>query len=432
MNILVIGGGGREHALAWKLAQSARVGQVFVAPGNAGTAAEPKVANVAIAADDVPGLYRLAQDRAVDFTVVGPEAPLVAGIVNTFRDGGLKIFGPSRAAAQLEGSKAFAKAFMQRHHVPTARYGVFTELAPAADFVHDHGTPVVIKADGLAAGKGVVIAQTQEEATATLRAMLVEDRFGAAGRQVVVEECLTGEEASFICMVDGEQILPLASSQDHKPRDAGDVGPNTGGMGAYSPAPIMTAALLQEVVETIVRPTVAGLAAEGHTYIGFLYVGLMITPEGTPRVLEFNCRLGDPETQPILLRLQSDLAGLIEHALAGQLAHCTTRWDPRPALGVVLAAGGYPDTYRKGLPILGLDQAGQADVKVFHAGTAWQDEQIMTAGGRVLCVTALGTTVSEAKDRAYGAVAPVYWDDMFYRHDIGYRAVAREQAARPA
>lgn len=426
MKLLVVGGGGREHALAWRLAKSPRVGTVFVAPGNAGTAREPTLRNVPIGAEDIAGLFRFAQDEAIDLTVVGPEAPLVEGIIDTFQDGGLRIFGPSREAAQLEGSKAFSKDFLQRHNIPTARYGVFTELEAAVRFIHDHGAPIVVKADGLAAGKGVIVAQTQDQAIAAVREMLGGSAFGAAGRRIVIEECLTGEEASFICMVDGVHILPMASSQDHKARDDGDRGPNTGGMGAYSPAPVVTTQLHERIMREVMEPTVVGLAAEGIPYVGFLYAGLMIGPDGTPRVLEFNCRFGDPETQPIMLRLRSDLVELVELALDGSLDQARVDWDPRVALGVVMASCGYPGGYRKGDVIRGLPDHEADDAKVFHAGTNERDGEIVTSGGRVLCATALGDTVADAQRRAYALAEAIRWNGVYYRTDIGHRAIARE------
>lgn len=428
MKLLVIGSGGREHALAWKLAQSPRVTHVYVAPGNAGTATEPKVSNVAIAAEDVTGLLAFAQREAIDLTVVGPEAPLVAGVVDAFAAAGLRCFGPSRAAAQLEGSKAYAKEFLRRHAIPTAAYETFEDLAAALTHVRARPLPMVIKADGLAAGKGVVIAHLREEAEAAVRAMLGEGAFGSAGARVVVEDFLVGEEASFIVMVDGGHILPLATSQDHKARDDGDLGPNTGGMGAYSPAPVVTPDIHARIMAQVIEPTVAALTADGTPYTGFLYAGLMIDVNGAPRVLEFNCRLGDPETQPIMVRLRSDLVDLIEAALDGRLDQVQADWDPRPALGVVLAAEGYPGEYATGTPIAALPVAEPPDSKVFHAGTVLRDGQIVTAGGRVLCVTALGDSVAQAQWLAYSVVAQVAWSGALYRRDIGYRAVAREQA----
>ena len=427
MNILIIGSGGREHALAWKAARSPRVTNVFVAPGNAGTAREPKCANVAINAEDIDGLLRFAQTNGVELTIVGPEAPLVLGVVDRFQAEGLRIFGPSRAGAQLEGSKAFAKDFLARHNIPTAAYGNFTEVAAAEAFIRAHGAPIVVKADGLAAGKGVIIAQTVDEAIAAVRDMLAGNAFGEAGHRVVVEEFLQGEEASFIVMADGEHVLPLATSQDHKRVGDGDTGPNTGGMGAYSPAPVVTDAIHARVMREVILPTVRGMKAEGMPYTGFLYAGLMIDATGTPRVLEFNCRFGDPETQPVMLRLRSDLVALIDAALDGELDTVSAEWDPRPALGVVMAAGGYPGSYNKGDAIDGLPAQESDDRKVFHAGTALQNSQVVTSGGRVLCVTALGASVAEAQHRAYEVVGQIRWNGAQYRHDIGYRAIAREQ-----
>ena len=430
MNILIIGSGGREHALAWKAARSPRVTNVFVAPGNAGTAREPKCANVAINAEDIDGLLRFAQTNGVELTIVGPEAPLVLGVVDRFQAEGLRIFGPSRAGAQLEGSKAFAKDFLARHNIPTAAYGNFTEVAAAEAFIRAHGAPIVVKADGLAAGKGVIIAQTVDEAIAAVRDMLAGNAFGEAGHRVVVEEFLQGEEASFIVMADGEHVLPLATSQDHKRVGDGDTGPNTGGMGAYSPAPVVTDAIHARVMREVILPTVRGMKAEGMPYTGFLYAGLMIDATGTPRVLEFNCRFGDPETQPVMLRLRSDLVALIDAALDGELDTVSAEWDPRPALGVVMAAGGYPGSYNKGDAIDGLPAQESDDRKVFHAGTALQNSQVVTSGGRVLCVTALGASVAEAQHRAYEVVGQIRWNGAQYRHDIGYRAIAREQGRR--
>jgi len=425
MKVLIIGNGGREHALAWKCAQSSQVQQIYVAPGNAGTAREARVRNMAIAADDIQALVEFARSEAIDLTIVGPEAPLVAGVVDAFCAAGLACFGPSAAAARLEGSKAFSKDFMARHHIPTARYDVFTELAPALAYLREQGVPIVVKADGLAAGKGVVVAQTQAEAIAAVQSMLGEAAFGNAGRRVVIEEFLQGEEASFICMVDGRHILALASSQDHKARDDGDRGPNTGGMGAYSPAPVVTPEVHARIMLEVIEPTVRGMAADGHEYTGFLYAGVMIDPQGRPRVLEFNCRLGDPETQPLLMRLRSDLPTLCLQAIHGRLDQAQAQWDPRPALGVVMAAQGYPQTYRTGDPIHGLDQALPPHVKIFHAGTRGQDGQIVTSGGRVLCVCALGQDVAQAQRAAYEAIRSIGWEGAFYRHDIGYRAIGR-------
>ena len=429
MKLLVIGSGGREHALAWKLAQSPRVQQVFVAPGNAGTAIEAGVSNVAIAADDVAGLLAFAEREDIDLTVVGPEAPLVLGVVDAFAAAGRRCFGPRQAAAQLEGSKAFAKDFLRRHRIPTAGYETFDDLAAALEHVERRPLPMVIKADGLAAGKGVVICDSREQARTALQAMLGEGAFGGAGARVVVEDFLVGEEASFIVMVDGTHVLPFATSQDHKARDDGDRGPNTGGMGAYSPAPVVTPAVEARVMREVIAPTVAALAAEGTPYTGFLYAGLMIDVNGASRVLEFNCRLGDPETQPLLMRLRSDLTELIEAALDGRLDQVQADWDARPALGVVLAAAGYPGDYAKGTPIPALPRPDPADAKVFHAGTRLHDGRVVTAGGRVLCATALGDTVAQAQQAAYALVRDVAWPQAYYRRDIGYRAVAREQAA---
>ena len=427
MKVLVIGGGGREHALAWKAAQSPRVSQVFVAPGNAGTALESSLTNVAIAADDVPALLAFAKAEQIALTIVGPEAPLARGVVDAFRADGLQIFGPTQGAAQLESSKAFAKDFLARHQIPTAAYQTFTDIADAKAFVVEMGTPIVIKADGLAAGKGVIIAQTEAEAFAAIEDMLAGNKFGSAGSRVVVEEFLIGEEASFIVMVDGKHALPFASSQDHKARDDADKGPNTGGMGAYSPAPVVTPVVHDWVMQNVIYPTVQGMAAEGQIYTGFLYAGLMIAPDGTAKVLEFNCRFGDPETQPIMLRLQSDLVELCAAACAGQLDSMQIDFDQRAAVGVVLAAGGYPDDYRKGDVISGLPTDDNREAKVFHAGTVLKDGQVLTAGGRVLCATALGANVTAAQQAAYQLVDQIHWDGVFSRRDIGYRAVAREQ-----
>jgi len=428
MKVLVIGGGGREHALAWKIAQSSSVTEVVVAPGNAGTAREPGMRNVAIAAEDIDALLELAGREKIDLTVVGPEAPLVAGMVDRFTAAGLRCFGPTRNAARLEGSKAFTKAFMARHHIPTSDYATFTEIEPALAYIAEQGAPIVVKADGLAAGKGVIVARTEAEAEAAVCDMLQGNSFGAAGNRVVIEEYLSGEEASFIAIVDGQSILPLATSQDHKARDNGDTGPNTGGMGAYSPAPVMTAGIIERAMNEVMRPTVDGMAKDGSPYVGFLYAGLMIAADGTPKVLEFNCRFGDPETQPVLFRLRSDLFALIQAALGGKLDQQTTDWDPRTALGVVMAAGGYPTSYRKGDRIDGLPTAPADTTKVFHAGTTDRDGAIVTNGGRVLCVVALGDTTAEAQQAAYDLVRQIHWPDAYYRTDIGYRAVARERA----
>ena len=426
LTLLVIGGGGREHALAWKLAQSERVARVLVAPGNAGTAREPGVENVAVGPGDIDGLVALAREQSVDLTVVGPEAPLVAGIADRFEAEGLRLFGPSAAAARLEGSKAFAKAFLAGHGIPTAHHAEFTDPAAAAAHVRAHGAPIVIKADGLAAGKGVVVAQSEAEALTAVDEMLSGRAFGDAGRRIVVEEFLAGEEASFICVVGGGEAVPLASSQDHKAAGEGDTGPNTGGLGAYSPAPAVDEAVHERIMREIVRPTVVGLAHAGTPYAGFLYAGLMIDAAGAPRVIEFNCRLGDPEAQPVLLRLRSDLLDLVEAALDGGLAGVLPEWDDRAALGVVMAAAGYPGSYDKGHPIAGLDD-NQPDTKVFHAGTAVDGGRVVTSGGRVLCVCGLGEDVSEAQRRALERVGTVDWDGAWHRRDIGHRAVARER-----
>jgi phosphoribosylamine---glycine ligase len=426
MNILIIGGGGREHALAWKTAQSTRVQKVYVAPGNAGTVREAKCENVAIAADDVDGLLKFAQTNKIDLTIVGPEAPLVLGAVDRFRAAGLRCFGPVQAAAQLEGSKAFAKDFLARHKIPTAAYGNFTDVAAAEAFIRKMGAPIVVKADGLAAGKGVIIATSVEEAGAAVRDMLAGNAFGEAGHRVVVEEFLQGEEASFIVMADGTHVLALATSQDHKRAGDGDTGPNTGGMGAYSPAPVVTPEIHARVMREVIEPTIRGMQAEGHPYTGFLYAGLMIDARGDIRVLEFNCRFGDPETQPVMLRLKSDFITLIEAALDGRLDRVSAEWDARAALGVVMAAGGYPGSYNKGDVIEGLPVTDVPNAKVFHAGTALKDGKVVTGGGRVLCVTALGGTVAAAQQHAYEVVRQIRWNGAQYRTDIGYRAIARE------
>ncbi len=427
MKLLVIGSGGREHALAWKLAQSARVSEVIVAPGNAGTATEGKCRNVAIKVTDIEGLLKLAQDEAVGLTVVGPEVPLVAGVVDTFRAAGLRIFGPTAAAAQLEGSKAFAKDFLARHGIPTAYYAVHTEVDAALAYLHEKGAPIVIKADGLAAGKGVIVAMTMAEAEAAVHDMLSGNAFGDAGARVVIEEFLEGEEASFISMVDGRIALPMATSQDHKRVGDGDTGPNTGGMGAYSPAPVVTPDVHARVMREVVEPTVAGMIADGVPFTGFLYAGLMIDASGAPKVIEFNVRFGDPETQPVMLRLQSDLVDLVEAAIDGALAGVEAQWDPRPSLGVVLAARPYPETPITGDVISGLGDV-PASAKVFHAGTALDaDGNVVSAGGRVLCVAALGDSVGDAQQRAYAGVVKIHWTNEFHRSDIGWRAIAREQ-----
>lgn len=423
MNILIIGGGGREHALAWKAAQSTLADVVYVAPGNAGTATEPKLENVAIDVTQPQQLLDFAIRHNIELTIVGPEAPLVDGLVDQFQSAGMPIFGPTQAAAQLEGSKTFCKNFMARHQIPTAAYESFTEIEAAIAYIKARGAPIVVKADGLAAGKGVILAQTEAEAIAAVENMLAGNAFGKAGHRVVIEEFLQGEEASFIVMVDDKNILPMASSQDHKARDEGDTGPNTGGMGAYSPAPIVTDAMHERIMQEVIRPTVNGMAADGHPYSGFLYAGLMIDADGTPKVLEYNCRFGDPETQPILLRLQSDLVAHCLAALAGNLDQEAAKWNPQPALGVVMAAGGYPNQYHKGDVISGLDDDFGSNTKVFHAGTKQVDGQTVTNGGRVLCVTALGDSVAAAQQQAYAGVEKIQWDNCYYRKDIGHRAI---------
>jgi len=423
MKVLVIGSGGREHALAWRLKQSPRVDEVVVAPGNAGTAREPGLRNADVAATDIDGLIALVERENIGLTVVGPEAPLVAGVVDRFRAAGLKCFGPTRIAAQLEGSKAFAKDFLRRHNIPTAAYEVFTELDPALAYVRRRGAPIVIKADGLAAGKGVIVALTLADAEQALRDMLGAHAFGDASARVVIEEFLDGEEASYIVMSDGKGFVPMATSQDHKRRDEGDLGPNTGGMGAYSPAPVVTQAVDRRIVEEVIRPTLDGMAAEGAPFTGFLYAGLMIGRDGAPKVIEFNVRFGDPETQPIMLRLQSDLAELVLAALDGDLGGRTVRWDPRPAIGIVIAAHGYPGKVRSGDPITGLDAATGNDVKVFHAGTREENGHVVSAGGRVLTVCAIGEDLGVARDRAYEAARRIRLDGSFYRRDIAHRAL---------
>ncbi|HET9679289.1 MAG TPA: phosphoribosylamine--glycine ligase [Gammaproteobacteria bacterium] len=427
MNILIIGNGGREHALAWKAAQSRQVETVFVAPGNAGTARESNVENIAIAADNISGLLDFAQKQPIDLTIVGPEAPLVAGIVDQFRAAGLRCFGPTKAAAQLEGSKSFSKDFLARHNIPTAAYQSFTDEDAAQAYLQAQGAPIVIKADGLAAGKGVVVAQTLSEARAAIHDMLAGNKFGDAGHRVVIEEFLQGEEASFICMVDGEHILPLATSQDHKARDNGDTGPNTGGMGAYSPAPVITPGIHARILREVIEPTVRGMADEGIPYTGFLYAGLMIAADGTPKVLEFNCRFGDPETQPVMLRLESDLIALVEAALDERLDQTEAIWDDRASVGVVLAAEGYPGSVRKGDIITGLPDKDTPDLKVFLAGVKESDGKLRTNGGRVLCATALGETVAEAQKHAYMLASGINWKGVYYRTDIGHLAIERER-----
>ena len=428
MNILIIGNGGREHALAWKAAQDPRVTKVFVAPGNAGTATEDKCENINIGVLELDKLADFAAQNHVAITIVGPEAPLVAGVVDCFRARDLPIYGPTRGAAQLEGSKAFTKDFLARHHIPTADYANFTDTEEALAYVRKKGAPIVVKADGLAAGKGVIVAMTLEEAEAAIVDMLSGNAFGKAGSRVVIEDFLDGEEASFIVMVDAAgNVLPMATSQDHKRVGDGDTGPNTGGMGAYSPAPVVTDAVYQRVLDEIIHPTVRGMAAEGHTYTGFLYAGLMIDNNGNPKIIEYNCRFGDPETQPILARLQSSLVLLLEAAMAEALDKVEAQWDPRPSLGVVLASGGYPaDDYLKGQVIHGLDEAAKLEGKVFHAGTSLQDGQAINSGGRVLCATALGNSVAEAQTNAYLLAEKISWQGSFYRKDIGYRAIERE------
>jgi phosphoribosylamine--glycine ligase len=427
MNILIVGGGGREHALAWKALQSPLAHKVYIAPGNAGTALEAGLENAAIAADDVVALRYFAREHGISLTIVGPEAPLAAGIVDDFRAHGLACFGPVQAAARLESSKTFCKDFLARHNIPTAAYASFNHVTPAVEYIRRVGVPIVVKADGLAAGKGVVIAQTEEQAIAAVEDMLMGDAFGEAGRRVVIEEFLVGEEASFIVMADGIHALPLATSQDHKARDDGDAGPNTGGMGAYSPAPVVTPEIHARVMREIIEPTLAGMAADGVPYAGFLYAGLMIAADGSPKVLEFNCRLGDPETQPLLMRLQSDLLELCLKALDGALDRVQAEWDPRPALGVVLAAGGYPFSYRKGDAISGLPEREESGAKVFHAGTKRQFDHIVTDGGRVLCACALGEDIAQAQRKAYALAGNIHWEGIYYRKDIGYRAVEKSR-----
>ena len=423
MKVLVIGGGGREHALAWKAAQSSLVGQVFVAPGNAGTAQETNLTNVAIAAEDIQALCQFAQRESIDLTIVGPEAPLVDGVVDLFQQHGLRIFGPTRLAAQLEGSKTFTKDFLARHHIPTAAYRSFTEIDPAIAYIESQGAPIVVKADGLAAGKGVILAETIEQAVTAVKDMLAGNAFGDAGHRVVIEEFLQGEEASYICMVDGRHILPMATSQDHKARDNGDKGPNTGGMGAYSPAPVVTDDIAERVMHEVIRPTVDGMAAEGMPYTGFLYAGLMIAADGTPKVLEYNCRFGDPETQPIMMRLESDLIQHILAALEQRLDQQAARWNPKVSLGVVLAANGYPESYAKGEPIRSIPPESN-EHKVFHAGTALStQQQVVSNGGRVLCAVALGDTVKSAQQQAYQLVEQIDWPGAYFRTDIGFKAI---------
>ena len=427
MKVLVIGSGGREHALAWKCAESPDVEEVLVAPGNAGTALERNVRNVDTSSNDIEALIALAQSESVGLTIVGPETPLVAGIVDRFNEIGLPCFGPSALAAQLEGSKAFTKDFLARHDIPTAAYQNFTELEPALAYIRKQGAPIVIKADGLAAGKGVIVAMRLEEAEAAASDMLSGRRFGDAGARIVVEEFLDGEEASFIIVTDGTNIVPMATSQDHKARDEGDVGPNTGGMGAYSPAPVVTPDVEKKIMNLVIQPTLDGMKKDGNTYLGFLYAGLMIMADGTPRVIEFNCRMGDPETQPIMARLRSDLVAICSATLDGTLGEQQTEWDSRASLGVVMAAGGYPESYAKGKAIAGLTDVDSDTQKVFHAGTATDNNNVVTSGGRVLCVVGLGDTVADAAEQSYNAVDKINWDDVYFRRDIGHRAIARER-----
>jgi len=426
MKVLIIGNGGREHALAWKIAQAESTSHVYVAPGNAGTHNEPNISNVDIGVEDIDAQVAFAKKQDIGLTVVGPEAPLVIGVVDAFIEAGLKCFGPTEGAAQLEGSKAFTKDFLAKHKIPTADYQVFTNADDACRYIDEKGAPIVVKADGLAAGKGVIVANSVEQAQDAARDMLIDNKFGDAGARVVVEEFLAGEEASFIVMVDGDNILPLATSQDHKARDDGDQGPNTGGMGAYSPAPVVDEAMHARIMSDVIVPTVEGMKSDGYPYTGFLYAGIMIGEDGTPKVLEYNCRFGDPETQPIMMRLQSDLAELCLAAIDKRLDQVTAQWDERAAVGVVLAAGGYPESYTKGHQIEGLDGSDTSDCKTFQAGTAINSGKVVTSGGRVLCVTALGNSVTEAQKAAYQSAAKISWDGMFCRSDIAYRAIARE------
>ncbi|MEI6542860.1 MAG: phosphoribosylamine--glycine ligase [Methylococcales bacterium] len=423
MKILIVGSGGREHALAWKAKQSPKVEKVFVAPGNPGSALEPGIENKAIAVDDIAGLLAFAQAEHIDLTIIGPEIPLVLGIVDRFEEAGLKCFGPKAKAAQLEGSKTFCKDFMIRHNIPTAHYQSFIDKEQAINYIREQGAPIVVKADGLAAGKGVIVAQTEQEAIDAVEDMLSGNVFGEAGNRVVIEEFLEGEEASFIVIADGKHALPMATSQDHKARDNGDKGPNTGGMGAYSPAPVVTPAVYDIVMRDVINPTLKGMADDGLPYTGFLYAGLMIANDGTVKVLEYNCRFGDPETQPIMMRMKSDLVELCEAALTGDLDKTSTEWDERAALGVVLAAGGYPDAYQKGDVISGLPTEEQADRKIFHAGTQQIGDDIVTSGGRVLCAVALGDTILEAQTKAYELADSIHWNNIYYRTDIGFKAI---------
>lgn len=423
MKILIIGSGGREHALAWKVRQSTKVSSVYVAPGNAGTALEEGIENVSIDVEDISTLLKFAQQENIALTIIGPEVPLVAGIVDAFTDAGLKCFGPTAKAAQLEGSKTYCKDFMARHNIPTAEYKTFTENQPAIEYIKTKGAPIVVKADGLAAGKGVIVAETEQQAIAAVEDMLSGNGFGEAGHRVVIEEFLAGEETSFIVIADGDFALPMASSQDHKARDNGDKGPNTGGMGAYSPAPLVTPEIHQKVMDDIINPTLQGMQADGIPYTGFLYAGLMIGKDGSMKVLEYNCRFGDPETQPIMMRLKSDLVELCLAALDKNLSHLSTEWDERPALGVVLASGGYPDSYNKGDVISGLPVNEQVDAKVFHAGTAESNGNVITSGGRVLCACALGSDIVDAQQKAYQLTRQIHWNNVFYRTDIGFKAI---------
>jgi phosphoribosylamine--glycine ligase len=423
MNVLIVGSGGREHALAWKVKQSPKVEKVFVAPGNAGTALEASVENVAIAVDDIPALLEFARQQQIGLTIIGPEVPLVLGIVDRFQQAGLKCFGPLAKAAQLEGSKSFCKDFMVRHRIPTAAYQTFTDKNPAIAYIQQQGAPIVVKADGLASGKGVIVAQTEREAINAVEDMLSGNVFGDAGSRVVIEEFLQGEEASFIVMADGKHALAMATSQDHKARDNGDQGPNTGGMGAYSPAPVVTPEIHRRVMRDVIEPTLKGMADDGLPYTGFLYAGLMIAPDGSIKVLEYNCRFGDPETQPIMMRMKSDLVELCEAALAGNLDQAVSDWDERAALGVVMAAGGYPDAYKKGAVIMGLSAEQHEDCKVFHAGTLLSGNDIITSGGRVLCACALGDDIKQAQAKAYQLARSIHWDNVYYRTDIGFKAI---------
>ncbi|MBA5764307.1 phosphoribosylamine--glycine ligase [Vibrio sp. 404] len=429
MKVLIIGSGGREHALGWKVAQNPNIETIFVAPGNAGTALEPKLENVAIDVENIEALVAFAKEKAIELTIVGPEAPLVIGVVDAFQAAGLPIFGPTQSAAQLEGSKAFTKDFLARHQIPSGAYANFTDVELALAYVREQGAPIVVKADGLAAGKGVIVAMTLQEAEDAIKDMLAGNAFGDAGSRVVIEEFLEGEEASFIVMVDGENVLPMATSQDHKRVGDKDTGPNTGGMGAYSPAPVVTAEIHDRIMQEVIYPTVRGMASEGNPYTGFLYAGLMIDKDGTPKVIEYNCRFGDPETQPIMMRMQSDMVELCLAAIDKKLDQVESKWDPRASIGVVLAAGGYPADYHKGDVISGLPQVEIEGEKVFHAGTDNDSGDIVTNGGRVLCATALGNTVSEAQKRAYELAKQISWNGMFYRNDIGYRAIERENKA---